>query len=114
MGNCTAMWHRPGAAVAIVLASSFACGSEPPSGPAETVIGLEPVATGLTFPLALTAPTGDPRLFIVEKDGRVRIVRDGALLERPFLDLSTAVSRGSEQGLLGLAFDPAYSSNGRF
>jgi glucose/arabinose dehydrogenase len=100
--------------MATLLATAFACGSEPPSSPAELEIGLEPVATGLAFPLALTAPPGDPRLFIVEKDGRIRIVRDGALLERPFLDVSSLVSRGSEQGLLGLAFDPDYSSNGRF
>ena len=114
------MTSRPVAArriiggTATLLATAFACGSEPPSSPGELEIGLEPVATGLAFPLALTAPPGDPRLFIVEKDGRIRIVRDGTLLERPFLDVSSLVSRGSEQGLLGLAFDPDYSSNGRF
>ena len=114
------MTSRPVAArratggMAMLLATAFACGSEPPSSPGELEVGLEPVATGLAFPLALTAPPGDPRLFIVEKDGRIRIVRNGALLERPFLDVSSLVSRGSEQGLLGLAFDPDYSSNGRF
>ena len=97
----------------MLAAVLLACGSEtaPPEDP---TIGLEPVATGLAFPLALTAPPGDPRLFIVEKPGRIRIVRDGALLERPFLDLTGAVSIGGEQGLLGLAFDPEYSLNGRF
>lgn len=97
-----------------LLVTALACGSEPPSSPGEVEVGLVPVATGLAFPLALTAPPGDPRLFIVEKDGRIRIVRDGVLLERAFLDVSSLVSRGSEQGLLGLAFDPDYSSNGRF
>jgi glucose/arabinose dehydrogenase len=64
--------------------------------------------------LYLTAPPGDPRLFIVEKGGRVLIVRDGEVRERPFLDVQPLVSRGSEQGLLSMAFHPDYASNGRF
>jgi glucose/arabinose dehydrogenase len=72
------------------------------------------VASGLNFPLYLTAPDGDPRLFIVEKGGTIRIVNDGALLPNPFLDISGRVSTGSEQGLLGLAFHPQYATNGRF
>ena len=40
--------------------------------------------------------------------------RTGALLPTAFLDISARVSTGSEQGLLGLAFDPAYATNGRF
>ena len=50
----------------------------------------------------------------MEKGGAIRIVKDGALLPTPFLDLAGQVSTGSEQGLLGLAFDPAYATNGRF
>jgi glucose/arabinose dehydrogenase len=77
-------------------------------------VALEPVVSGLAFPLYLTAPTGDPRLFVVEKGGRIRIVQEGALLPLPFLDLSAQVSAGGEQGLLGLAFDPQYATTGRF
>jgi len=77
-------------------------------------VGLEEVVSGLAFPLYLTAPAADARLFIVEKGGAIRIVKDGALLPTPFLDLTGRVATGSEQGLLGLAFDPAYASNGRF
>lgn len=77
-------------------------------------VRLERVADGLDFPLHVTAPAGDPRLFVVEKTGRIRIVADGRVLEEPFLDLSAEVSRGSEQGLLSLAFHPDYASNGRF
>jgi glucose/arabinose dehydrogenase len=84
----------------------------PPDGPVP--VALQEVAAGLSFPLYLTAPPADPRLFIVEKGGAIRIVKDGSLLPTPFLDLSARVSTGSEQGLLGLAFDPAYASNGRF
>ncbi len=83
-----------------------------PDGP-ETV-ALETVATGLVFPLYLTAPVGDPRLFVVEKGGTIRIVAGGTLLTDPFLDISAQISSGSEQGLLGLAFHPQYATNGRF
>jgi glucose/arabinose dehydrogenase len=99
--------------------AGLACGSStPPSDtvlePGDLPLALETVATGLDFPLYLTAPPGDPRLFVVEKTGRIRIVKNGALLPAAFLDLHTLVSGGGEQGLLGLAFDPAYATNGRF
>ncbi len=77
--------------------------------------GLQAVATGLRFPLYLTAPPGDTnRFFVVEKGGAIRIIKNGALLPLPFLDLTAQVSTGGEQGLLGLAFDPQYAANGRF
>lgn len=100
--------------------AGLACGSSttPPSDtvlePGDLPLALETVATGFDFPLYLTAPSGDPRLFVVEKTGRIRIVKNGTLLPTAFLDLHTLVSGGSEQGLLGLAFDPAYATNGRF
>ena len=97
----------------------MACGSDSgnpttlPTGPDS--VGLEVVASGLTFPLYVTAPPGDTdRLFIVEKGGTIRVVKGGALLATPFLDITSLVSTGSEQGLLGLAFDPEYATNGRF
>jgi glucose/arabinose dehydrogenase len=66
-------------------------------------------------PVYLTAPPGDTgRLFIVEKTGTIRIVKNGSLLARPFLDISSQVSRGGEQGLLSMAFDPRYATNRRF
>lgn len=73
------------------------------------------VATGLSQPVALTTPPGDTtRVFIVEKTGTIRILRGGQVLSRPFFNISTIVSNGSEQGLLGLAFHPQYASNGKF
>jgi glucose/arabinose dehydrogenase len=102
-----------------LAASASGCGSQfesetpdLPEGPVP--VALEQVASGLAFPLYLTSPAGDQRLFIVEKGGTIRIVQNGALLPTPFLDLSAKVSTGREQGLLGLAFDPQYASNGRF
>ncbi|HEX9893587.1 MAG TPA: PQQ-dependent sugar dehydrogenase [Gemmatimonadales bacterium] len=76
---------------------------------------LQVVATGLQFPLLLTAPLTDlTRLFVVEKRGVIRIIRNGQLLPTPFLDIRQKVSTGSEQGLLGLTFHPSYSTNGVF
>src|SRR5687768_6920697 len=85
----------------------------PPNGNGQEVT-LQRVAEGLSFPLYVTAPTGDPRIFIVEKDGLIKVLEAGSVLAAPFLDLTDQVSRGSEQGLLSMAFHPNYASNGRF
>ena len=84
-----------------------------PAVPENPAVGLQEIATGLKFPVYLTAPAGDERLFIVEKGGRVRVIKDGRLLVAPFLDLRPKISTGQEQGLLGLAFAPDYVSSGR-
>ena len=72
------------------------------------------IVEGLASPVYLTAPKNDPRLFIVEQAGRIRIVKAGALLATPLLDITSRVVSGGERGLLSLAFDPAYATNGRF
>ncbi len=80
----------------------------------DIVLGFELVSDGFEQPLLATAPTGDDRLFVVEKTGRVWIIKDGVRLDTPFLDLSRSVSTNSERGLLGLAFSPAFERDGRF
>ncbi|HEV7837447.1 MAG TPA: PQQ-dependent sugar dehydrogenase [Gemmatimonadaceae bacterium] len=75
-------------------------------------LAVEQVASGLDQPVYLTAPANDPRLFIVEQPGRIRIVESGRLLQRPFLDIVSKVRFGGEQGLLSVAFHPQYRSNG--
>jgi glucose/arabinose dehydrogenase len=75
---------------------------------------LEVVAEDLSSPIYAIAPAGDPRLFVVEQTGTIRIMEEGAFLPEPFLDISREVSCCGEQGLLGLAFHPDYASNGRF
>ncbi len=76
---------------------------------------LELVLDGLDAPVFVTAPARDAdRLFIVEQSGQIKILRNGALLGSPFVDLSGLVSGGNEQGLLGMAFHPEYESNGHF
>jgi glucose/arabinose dehydrogenase len=82
---------------------------------AAPVFRLKQIAQGLASPVYVTAPRGDThRLFVVEKGGRVLIVKNGTLLSRPFLDLTGKVGTGTEQGLLSLAFGPHYATSGRF
>ena len=75
-------------------------------------LAVEQVASGLDQPVYLTAPEGEPRLFIVEQTGRIRIVENGRVLNEPFLDIVGKVRAGGEQGLLSVAFHPLYRSNG--
>lgn len=84
------------------------------SPPAAVSLAVQQVVQGLTNPVYLTAPAGDSRLFIVEQPGRIRIVKSGALLATPFLDITSRVVGGGERGLLSMAFDPQYATNGRF
>jgi glucose/arabinose dehydrogenase len=76
-------------------------------------LALEVVAAGLSEPVWVGAPPGDPRLFIAERRGRIRIVRDGTLLDEPFLALPVH-TEGAEQGLLGVAFPPDFVADPRF
>jgi hypothetical protein len=64
-------------------------------------------------PVFLTAPPGDSRQFVVERAGRIRILQNGNFLATPFADISARVLTAGEGGLLSIAFDPAYTSNGR-
>jgi glucose/arabinose dehydrogenase len=107
-----AIWRWP--AIEVTLAGEKALG--PPAIASKTApFSLAPFVSGLSEPVHLTAPPGDAhRVFICEKTGRVRVVKDGVLLEAPFLDVRARVSGGSEQGLLSLAFHPKYAENGRF
>ena len=84
--------------------------------PADARIALTPVLTqGLVQPVFI-GHAGDhsQRLFILEQPGRIRILRDGTLNASAFLDVSGRVEFGGEMGLLGLAFHPRFSENGRF
>jgi glucose/arabinose dehydrogenase len=103
----------------LLTALVLACGSNgtpsgngpPPSG--TVAIALETVASGLDAPVHLTSPPGDERLFVVEQEGRIRIIEEDTLVQVPFLDIAARVDAGGERGLLGLAFHPDYAINGR-
>jgi glucose/arabinose dehydrogenase len=86
-----------------MLAGPPAHAATVPPGFSETL-----VASGLSSPTAMQfAPDG--RLFVAEQGGRLRVIKDGALLPTPFLTLT--VSSVGERGLLGVAFDPAFTTN---
>ena len=92
---------------------------ERPSLQAQTLPPLDAIriAGGFSLPLFVTAPPNDTsRLFVVEQGGLIRIIdlATRTVKPTPFLDLSDEISFVSEEGLLGLAFDPNYATNGRF
>jgi glucose/arabinose dehydrogenase len=78
-------------------------------------IAFTPYVSGLSSPVDLVdAGDGSGRLYVVQQDGQIRIIRNGALLPTPFLDLASKIACCGEQGLLGLAFHPKYAQNGFF
>lgn len=93
----------------LILASLLIAGAA-----AAQDLTLTPFASGFTRPVAI-AHAGDSRLFVVQKNGVIRVVQsDGTVLPTPFLDLTGQVATGNEQGLLGLAFHPDHANNGFF
>lgn len=102
-------------AIAVLAFAACSPGSDPVPG-IETGVSLklDQVATGLSGPVYVTSPAGDPRLFIVEQPGRIRIVQNGQLLPTPFLDIVSRVGSGGERGMLSVAFHPQYPVNGFF
>lgn len=62
-------------------------------------------------PVYVTAPPGDPRVFVVEQTGRIKVLGSSGA-PKVFLDLSGRVSASYEQGLLSLAFSPDYERDG--
>ena len=106
--------------LALLLA---ACGGGGNSGtgnpdllPGTVSVGLQQINVNLSFPVFATAPTSDAnRLFIVEKNGVIKILDLNTLQLRPtpFLTV-TGISTSGEQGLLGLAFHPNFAQNGFF
>lgn len=89
--------------VLICLVLSHAC--------ARAAIKSLRVAVGLSFPDFVTAPPGDPRLFVVERRGDIKIVLDGLTLPTPFMDIDSLVmdlSQSPETGMTGLAFHPDF------
>jgi len=86
-----------------------------PALAAPPAVSLRLVASGLELPVAVAnAGDGSGRLFIAEQAGRIRAVKNGALLPTPFLDITALTDADGERGLLGLAFHPQYAANRKF
>jgi glucose/arabinose dehydrogenase len=88
----------------------------PTFDPAVNQVGVQPFLEGFNQPLFLThAGDESGRIFVVEKEGTIRIVAEGATVDGTFLDISDRVTTGgNEQGLLGLAFPPNCAESGYF
>ena len=84
-------------------------------GPAAAQLASDTIAGGFRAPLAVVAdPTTSATFLVVEQDGLIRVVREGVVLDEPFLDLRSAVASGGERGLLGLALAPDFTESRRF
>ncbi len=79
-------------------------------------ITLTKFSSGFNQPLQITnAGDGTNRLFVVEKAGIVKIISNGSILAKPFLNMTELVNaKGSEQGLLGIAFPPDFLKKRHF
>src|SRR4029077_13538344 len=74
-------------------------------------VTLQPVGN-FNAPIYITSPPGDPRLFVVDRPGYIEVVHDGVTSQ--FLDIHTLTTEVAERGLLSMAFDPNYATNGLF
>ena len=90
--------------------------TQPAGTPAQSSRALHLVKVGeFDSPVFVTSPPGDRRrVLVVEQGGRIRVVRGGQPLARPFLDISSRVVSGGEQGLLSMAFARDYATSHRF
>src|SRR6476620_10383733 len=71
----------------------------------------DPVVAAVPSPVAL-AETPDGRMLVADQSGRVRVIKNGSLLTRPALDISTTVCSNSERSLLGVAVEPNFAVDG--
>jgi glucose/arabinose dehydrogenase len=91
-------------AIVLALIAPRAASAAVPSGFTETL-----VAGGLANPTAMAfAPDG--RLFVAQQGGALRVIKNGTLLGPAFVTLT--VNASGERGLLGVAFDPSFATNG--
>jgi len=103
------------AALAVALPGAACGGGSSAEAPAKSTLRLRLVASGLDSPTFVGAPSSERgRLYVVEQPGRIRVLDNGQLRQKPFLDIHNLVESGGEQGLLSMAFDPHYARNHRF
>jgi glucose/arabinose dehydrogenase len=132
-GGCTVRNQVSVATRVLATALAIGCGDNQAARPADAApsphdaavatchrsggkVAAVPVAQVFGAATLVASPPGDPRLFVLEQEGRIRIIANGEPLTAPFLDLRDniggPVQAGGEQGLLGLAFHPRFAENG--
>jgi glucose/arabinose dehydrogenase len=87
--------------------------------PNNVSVRLKQIATDLNSPVAMGVPNdGTNRIFIAEQSGKIKIIENGKLTDKIFLDLKSKMVKLNgfydERGLLGIAFHPAYKTNRKF
>ncbi len=95
-------------AVVAIVAAAIAL---PSAASGAALVPLAPSSAWPSEPIHATSPPGDPRLFVAERGGAVRIVENGVLQPTPFLTVPNVDTSG-ERGLLSIAFAPDYASSG--
>jgi glucose/arabinose dehydrogenase len=102
-------------AAALLLLLAAGCGdAKRPATVSTQSLTLQPLVSGFSSPLGLEQPNDSTnRLFVVEQGGRIKIVQNGGVLATAFLDISSKITTGGEMGLLGVAFHPNFSNNGK-
>lgn len=113
------LWLALGSAL---LLWSSTLSKPPPVGAAGPIdwpeIQLVPIQSGFDDPVHIThAGDGSNRLFVVEQDGVIRIIKNGTIVSTPFLDITDRVKfigGNNEQGLLSVAFPPGYPDKNYF
>jgi glucose/arabinose dehydrogenase len=105
------------AALAVLgfLAFELFSGPTANAGAGQSQLRIAQVASGLDSPLDVSAPRNERgRFYIVEQGGKILVFENGAVRNQPFLDITSQVQSGGEQGLLSVAFHPRYAQNHRF
>jgi glucose/arabinose dehydrogenase len=83
-----------------------------PDEPSAPLFDLEPVADDLEEPVYVAAAASEPeRLYIVERPGRIRVLENGEVRSKPFLDIGARVGVEIENGLHSVVFHPEYADN---
>jgi len=97
---------------AVVLLGVPGVAADGAVAPSSVHVGFHQVVSGLSQPVAVTsARDGSHRLFVVQQDGVVRVVKNGRLRSQIYLELGARVVSGGEQGLLSIAFHRHFASH---
>jgi len=114
VGTGTVTYAPSPATQTVTVAAGATASASVSYGAGALTLALAQVGNTFDNPTFVTAPTGDARLFVVERGGVIRVLENGTARTVPWLDISARVFTGGEGGLLSMAFDPDFARNGYF